>query len=223
MPHTTWNQFDLTSPGITLSGGNLIATATIGTGAGVRGVDVQTSGKYYFEYLVTTWSSANTQLGAGTSGTILSIGTKAFVRQDGTIFVNNTSTGTSIGAQTNGSTIGIALDLTNNNIWFRAGAAGNWNNSGTASPATNTGGFSISAMVSGGLFPLAILYATSDSVAANFGDSAFSGVVPGGFTSGFPYTSPQPSAQITQVAIEEWASVALAAITAPNAMVMVMA
>jgi anti-sigma factor RsiW len=66
---------------------------------------------------------------------------------------------------------------------------------------------------------------TSQGVTANFGDSAFVGAVPAGFTSGFTagasiptntlttqlaaeqWLSTDPRAQLTQVAVEQWASV----------------
>jgi hypothetical protein len=36
----------------------------------------------------------------------------------------------------------IAVDLDNAKIWFRVGA-GNWNNNGSANPATNVGGIDL--------------------------------------------------------------------------------
>lgn len=66
---------------------------------------------------------------------------------------------------------------------------------------------------------------TSDAVTANFGDTAFTGAVPSGFTSGFTagasiptnalatqiaaehWFSTNPDMQLTQVAVEQWAAV----------------
>ncbi len=54
-----------------------------------------------------------------------------------------------------GSTVGIAVHITNRLIWFRSGS-GNWNNSASANPATGAGGFSISTFSSATIFPAVI-------------------------------------------------------------------
>jgi hypothetical protein len=83
--------------------------------------------------------------------------------------------------------IGIAADLDNRRYWFRQTPSGNWNNSGTANPATNTGGLTIPA---GTMVPFVTFGGTggvaSNVITANFGGSAFGGTVPSGFNSGWP-------------------------------------
>jgi hypothetical protein len=78
-------------------------------------------------------------------------------------------------------TIGVALDITNSKIYFiDLTNNGQWNDSATANPATNTGGTTVS--VTGALFPVLTVWSLS-SATANFGASAFVGTVPSGFSS----------------------------------------
>lgn len=68
---------------------------------------------------------------------------------DGTAFLNNATVGTwATFAQ--GNRLRLAVDRMNNKIWGAVGT-GNWNNSGTDNPETNSGGVSISA-ITGTLF-----------------------------------------------------------------------
>jgi len=190
---TTWNPSDK-SANITLSGGNLVAQGTNGSDGGVRATISLTSGKAYFEV---TWLSATGGVDAGcgiaTSAAVLSsMGSTALgialVYQSGAIYVNGTNTGINIG--TNTAPLCIAVDLVNSRIWFRIGG-GNWNNSGTANPATNAGGINISA-----LFPTNAAYAavttqnSTNTYTANFGASAFTQTVPSGFISWDVATAP---------------------------------
>jgi hypothetical protein len=182
---TTWNPSDK-SANITLSNGNLTAQGTNGSDGGVRSTTSKSTGKHYFEV---TWLSAtggvNSGCGIATSAAVLAgMGATALgvalMYQSGTIYVNGTSSGITIG--TPSAPICIAVDLTNSRIWFRVGA-GNWNNSGTANPATNVGGINIAA-----LFPASAAYAavttqnSTNTYTANFGASAFTQTVPSGFT-----------------------------------------
>jgi hypothetical protein len=87
---------------------------------------------------------------------------------------------------TSGTTICTAVDLTAQLIWFRMGAAGNWNNNAAYNPATGIGGVSIPNL--GGAnaaFPVAS-FGGADVLTGNFGDSMFVGAVPSDFTAGFP-------------------------------------
>ena len=144
----------------------------------------------------------------------------------GTIYVDGVSTGVNIGTIADGTLVGIAADLTARLIWFRLGAAGNWNASASNNPATGVGG--IVCNTSGVGIPTHPAYfgaAGSNVATANFGDSAFVGAVPSGFTSGFTagvsvptnaiasqvaaehWLTTNPDARITQVVAEHWASV----------------
>src|SRR4029077_13475902 len=53
-------------------------------------------------------------------------------------------TGKGIGVPVSGDVIGVAVDFTNHLAWFRRNS-GNWNNDGTANPATGVGGITIAA------------------------------------------------------------------------------
>jgi len=177
-----WNSLDKTTS-ITLSNNNLTATSTAGS-AWVRSVTGRSSGKYYYEgTLNNTWNGNSgigltTSTSTPTSGAISTpfTGASGF----GGCYVNGVSSG-NLGSLVSGNIVGIAADLTASLIWLRVSPSGNWNGSGTANPATGTGGISFSALT-GVLFPVFAAYASPDAVTANFGASAFSGTIPSGFT-----------------------------------------
>ena len=172
----------------------LIATNT-GTTASNQGAHVistsgKTSGKYYFEGTFTTLAGGNNYgIGIGdpaTTYTNMSFATTGgMMFRSGNIWANGNS-GVSLGARSAGNVIGIAADLDNHKIWFRVAPSGNWNNSGTANPATNTGGITITTNT---MVPFGIFGGTggvaNNVLTANFGASAFTGTVPSGFTSGW--------------------------------------
>jgi hypothetical protein len=185
MANTTWSTTDLLN--ITLTGGNLIATGT-NPASGVRGKDALTSGKFYWEQTYTTINTNSIATGislATASLTSPAAGSSIVLRLTGNIQVNNTFTGSTLGIISPGAVIGVAVDFTGKLIWYRVAPAGNWNGSGTANPATATGGLNIASIATGPLYAL-MASGTSDKLTANFGDAAFSGAVPSGFTAGFP-------------------------------------
>lgn len=194
MANTTWNPADKIA-NVTLSNGNLTAAFAGVAGQGVRTIASQTSGKYYFEYTGTAWSGGNLVAGiavATTSLTNLYAGNSTadcvVVETGGFLFVDGAASG-SIGATPAGAVVGIALDVTSQLIWFRIAPSGNWNGSGTANPATGTGGLSTAAVTGGGAAVYGVtgtFTGSGDTIIANFGDSAFTGAVPSGFTAGFP-------------------------------------
>jgi hypothetical protein len=210
--NTTWNNADK-SGNVTLSGTNNLTATTGINNSGIRTAGRQVSGKYYFEYVCTIW---NTTVGVGVANAAAALGTvdatstnACFVlASTGNITINNANSGSTLGARANGDIIGVALDQDNKRIWFRVAPAGNWNGSGTANPATGVGGISIASIsFDAVLAPLYGLFASNGSgnvVTANFGDTAFSGTVPVGFTSGFPDTTPTLIAANTQMLVEEW-------------------
>jgi len=205
--NTTWSTTDK-SAGITLSNANL--TAAGGTGS-VRSVDRQLSGKLYWEYTFVTGGTNNPAVGIATArADLASLYANAtngvLVYPSSPIYVNGVSSGINLGAIGVGGIVGVALDLTNNLIWMRSGAAGNWNANAANNPATGVGGLSIAAFA-GGSIPVYAATATTGSatITANFGDTAFTGVVPAGFTSGFTAgTTPPLNMLATQAAIEDW-------------------
>jgi hypothetical protein len=186
---TTWNPSDK-SANIILSGGNLTAGSSSGLDGAVRSTLSQPSGKkFYFEI---TWAigsfggdtgcgiatgSASLGMGATSTGALL-----AYCGSPVTIWFNGSSTGVSIGAVSTSSVVCFAIDLVNSRAWARVNG-GNWNGSGTANPATNTGGINIAA-----LFPTNVAFAVMTSnnnvnpmATVNFGASGFAQTPPSGF------------------------------------------
>lgn len=91
--------------------------------------------------------------------------------------------GVAIGTFATGSIIRMAADVDNDLYWLAVNG-GNWNGSGTADPATGTGGVSFSA-ISPSAKCLCFCfsgYETYNSVTVNGGSSAFTYSVPSGFT-----------------------------------------
>ena len=104
----------------------------------------------------------------------------------GSMFVNGALQSGALGVRANGNILGVAVDLDAKLIWYRVAPSGNWNGSGTANPATGTGGHNIAAL-SLPLYPYMGFAgsAVGQVITANFGASTFSGLVPSGFTSGW--------------------------------------
>jgi hypothetical protein len=193
---TTWDSGS--SASVTLSNGNLTATnsGTNGTNQGAHAPTTvgKTSGKHYFEFTLTTKNLGN-NVGAGigtTASTYTNMGNSATTGDEiyysGNIWANGSNTGTSLGARAQGDVIAVAVDMGNLKIWFKvvSGTPGNWNNSGTANPATNVGGITIP---SGTMIPFVTFGGTNgnvnNAITANFGATSFTGTVPSGFASGW--------------------------------------
>lgn len=210
MANTTWNPSDKEA-GITLSGGNLTAQNSNNAICGIRAVHSQTTGKGYFEVTCTTFTGTQNAVGVASSSfsrtafgnSTSGLTGNATVNRLGTVIVNGGTLLTiggggssiSFGTIANGTVICVAVDLTAKLIWFRLGAAGNWNNAAGRNPATGTGGVSMPSL--GGTnaaFPCLAVNNTNDAATANFGDSVFVGAVPAGFTAGWP---PVPAAAPT--------------------------
>jgi hypothetical protein len=154
----------------------------------VRSVGAYASGKLYLEHSFTTAFS----IGANTIGLALAafpITTDVLMGADanslsyftsGQVFINNVQIAT-IQTSVLNDTICMAVDRTNNLIWFRTNA-GNWNNSATANPATGAGGISLSTLNAGAIFAATGLNTNADVATSNFGLSAFAQAVPAGFS-----------------------------------------
>lgn len=196
MPGTSWNPADKTT-GLTLTNSNLTCTvSTLMSPNGVRSLDWIAGAKIYFEC---TWGTISSTEGIGiaTPSAVLTSASWAqtsFVTNAGALYVNGATTGQNIGAFSSGNVVCIAADLTASLIWFRRGAAGPWNNNASYDPGAGTGGQSITAAGFGAaVHTFAYLAYNSSAVGAaitsNFGDTTFAGVVPTGFTAGFPGTA----------------------------------
>jgi hypothetical protein len=197
---TAWNTADGTGS-ITYSGSNLIVTSSAAGSKGTRGADPQTSGKYYFECKLTVQASGSTACGVGSDyawpTTVGSNGNYAAVcYKGGSCWIGGSTPG-GVGATLGTSdVIGLAVDLDNKKFWARKNAS-NWNNNGSADPATNVGGFTLTIPSTATLnvgasnlalpvYPIAVMASSGDQVTANFGATSFAQSVPSGFTSGWP-------------------------------------
>jgi hypothetical protein len=167
------------------------------TDAAARCTTYKSSGQFYFEFTVN-----NTLTGGDAGGGIAQAGAtlanianisslSSIVFRSGNIWSNGTNSGKALGSiATLGTIIGVAVDLTNNKIWYRIAPSGNWNGLaiGSENPATNTGGVTL--VPGSGMTPAATFGGTSgtnvpNNFSFNFGQAAFNGTVPSGFTSGW--------------------------------------
>ena len=176
----------------TMSGGNLTATRGVPSPAAARSRDYKGAGRYYMEFTPTSWGGSGDCVGLvganGTTANIVSNGSNGVYvyRSGGAVWVNNAASAVSLGTISNGQRIDVAVDLSLRRIWFRKDG-GNWNNSGTADPATDAEGLDFNPIA---LSPCIGLGGTSSNsahnVTANLGGSSFGGTPPAGFVSGWP-------------------------------------
>jgi len=174
---------------VTLSGGDLTSTNTT-TRGNVRSTTSKSSGKFYFELLLTTGSNgydhcvgvanstASLTTGPGGSGGAHSVGQYG---GDANIYINNASVGTGTTCTVT-NRMCVAVDFDNNRIWYRTNS-GNWNNNASNDPATNTGGVSIASITG----PFFVIVSVENSGGGNgvstinFGATAFTYTAPSGF------------------------------------------
>lgn len=156
-------------------GSSVTATAYVNTSLG--------GGKYYWEYQansvpnVPRWGAAT--VGSGTA-VLLGNGAADFAfTGSGSIRVNNVDQGVNLGAPSNGDRIRIAVDNGAKLLWI-ARNGGTWNNSGTANPATGTGGLDISGMA-GNLKPGFASNNSGESAIVSTGALSIFYSVPSGF------------------------------------------
>lgn len=186
---STWNPADKNA-GISLTGGNLIATRASSSPANaevVRATSSKSSGKSYWECTPSgTTGLGNVSIGLAVAGASLAaaigIDTNGVGYFDGgNVRMNTTAIGNA-GSYTTADVIGIAIDLGAQLIWFRKNG-GVWNNSGANNPSTGVGGFSYSGITAGALFPaISLNVSVPTSGTANFGASAFGASAPAGFS-----------------------------------------
>lgn len=191
---TTWNPSDK-DPGITLSGGNLVATSsttlancTVSGYCAVRSIASHvTSGKFYYEVTTANQGAApfDNCLGIANSAKNLGVNLRTGAADAASICDNGTVTipggGGTAASFVSGNVVSVAVDLGNSKIWFRVNN-GNWDNVPGDDPATNTGGFTISTLNAGPYF--AIVQGSNDAntgFTANFGGSSYAQSVPSGF------------------------------------------
>lgn len=130
-----------------------VATALNGVTAGscAHSFFNRSSGKYYVELRLTNIVVG--PIGVGLAGGSFTFGSgyvggtsdSIACYSNAGIYINNSPSYSVATTPTNGDYICIAVDTDNARAWFRVNV-GTWNNSGTANPATNTGGIDISGL-----------------------------------------------------------------------------
>ena len=172
------------SVGISLS--NLLAptAGTTGSAQNIRSISKYSTGKKYCEMALTTGTSSKIgfcdatfvmgtdSLGAGNTSVCLQA-------TDGLVKLNGATVLNFDGALSAGQVVDMALDLDNSRAWWRING-GNWNNSPTADPETNTEGLDVSALGSS-LYVAVEIDTTTHTVTGNFGATAYSYAAPSGF------------------------------------------
>jgi len=149
------------------------------------------SGLYYYEVVPTPYSAtdgAATGLGNTSSSTAngaylgSTSDTVQWAYGGGVVNGGNFSYGT-WATWTTGNVLCWAIDLTHHMMWGRVNN-GNWNNSGTANPATNAGGLAIPAGVYASPLVPGLQFAQSgDTFAAHFSSGSWTYTAPSGFGS----------------------------------------
>lgn len=111
--------------------------------------------------------------------------------RDGAFYYNYPNVNQNINTWGQGDVVQIAIDIGNSLFWGRVNG-GNWNNSGTADPATGTGGISLTGGLYGPVFPYYGFSVAGGQCTMNCGDSTFVDKAPSGFV-GFPDISSGPA------------------------------
>lgn len=184
--YTTWNPDDKHA-NITLSNGNLTATATNTALKSVRAGHGKSSGKWYWEVKIDVAASAGHLVGAGTSSATLDsyVGNDvygySYYGLDGDKRHNSDTEayGSTYGLN---NVIGVALDLDNGKIWFSKN--GVWQASGDPAAGTNEAYSGLS----GTFYPMYTPYQNTDAATAKFDSSDLTYSAPSGFTAGISYS-----------------------------------
>jgi len=183
---TIWNSADKAA-GISLSGGNLVATMTSNNQYdAVRSVVGVSSGKWYWEITFTHVDLTWVYIGVGTSSEILTYPGDTtegygYYANGGTKW--NSSSSPYGSGYTEPDIIGTALDMDNGKLWWSKN--GIWQIGGDPAADFNEA-FS---GLSGTFYAMVGLNKVTTVMTANFGASAFSYSVPSGFTAGLGDTT----------------------------------
>lgn len=185
----TWSVIDI-GAAITLSNSNRTATNPPDLGNNcVRQFGGNTNGKWYGE--VSVDNSNGTIFGLcnqnfNPNGGFLNTSSHAigwgFDFGSNNLLKYNNSTTLTMGTFTTGDLIQQAVDIPNKLYWIRK-SSGNWNNNGSANPATGVGGVDISALVADGnkIYHATGLYHSVGQVTCNFAQAQMTGPIPSGF------------------------------------------
>lgn len=157
----------------------------------VRSEKSATQGKIYFEVTNNVAGTASL-IGVANAafalangpGTIAGTDSIGCASNDGTMYYNTGGPIVPGTWNTAGAFCCCAIDLDARRIWFRPSANGNWNNLSTRTPEDPATGYDISAGNLGAanaIFLVATVYGATNTATANFGQTAFQGVVPNGY------------------------------------------
>ena len=183
IPPTTFATWDpaTKNAGVTLSGGNLAASAGASL-ISARSTIGKSSGKYYWEITMTAEGAGSSFIGLTDAGfnnaTFPGNYTNSISVQAGNTIsrVGWTSQAGSSFTFTTGDVVMFAVDFTNGFLW--------WGKNGTWTPNNPTGLEAYSLTGGGGVTLYAVTCPFSATHTANFGQSAFSFSVPAGFNAG---------------------------------------
>ena len=171
--------------GITLSNGNLTATAgaTSGVYHGFRSIAGHSSGKFFSEATLLNPMSAGDALQIGVSDALVNLDTYLGIdlHAAGTfgatdaLYLNNNPVGTIGSYGISGDIISQAVDLTAMLYWLSVNG-GNWNANPSANPDTGVGGLPITALAGGPWFCAGAMnnQGATTSMTFNFGATAYS-------------------------------------------------
>ena len=186
--------FDGVLANVTLSNGNLTAThSNTLSNSGARSAAAQGGvGKYYFEVTVGASHGIEDSIGIARWDTdysnVAAANNSAIVYCNfgsGAIWAIGSSTGKTLGAIVAGNVIGIAVDLGNNEAWFRNGS-GNWNGDAAANPVTGANGVAIPSTSAPSFVPVVTFGSTGtlsgDNFTANFGQVTYANTPPTGYS-----------------------------------------
>jgi hypothetical protein len=193
---TYWNFLDANA-NYSFSNLNLQATvpgSLISTWAGVRGNISHNSGKWYFEFkapaidgvngVIFGVANASWALTSNALGAVDANG--AGFQASGNVWYDGVAVLPGNSADYTAAEIAAcAVDQGAGLIWFWSPATSQWNASASANPATGTGGFAITSLAAGTLFPALCVFngSSADIGVINAGSSAFKR--PGGLPAGF--------------------------------------
>lgn len=183
---TAWKPADAAG-NVTFANSNLTVGVNTNSRGNVRSVASHSTGKYYYEITLSAApASYDTCIGAGNSTASLTNGpgspdtnSIAYYNGDPIVYIAAGGTNNTGVTPVQGNVLGMAIDLTNNRVWVRVNS-GNWNGSALADPATNTGGYDISA-ITGPFYALTTIGETSAGTTANFGATSYANAAPSGF------------------------------------------
>ena len=193
-PYQQWSSSTMTIT--TKNTTNDKATSATGTNTYAIGNAAKTAGKWYCEFQLGGVSDNNLGVGVAEQS---SPTTEWMVAQVANSGFNTLTGGSAPGSWwsaanfTASQGVHLAVDFGAGLYWIRVPAqTSNWNNSGTANPATGTGGFTLGT-VPGGMVPVFYSPSTASQVAVLITDAAFfNGSIPSGF-SAWQFSAANPS------------------------------